>query len=190
MIDANANNIVKALLTAALELFEHKIIVRNIYPEVLMISADFKKVIFANTNLLVRFYEEDDRECHAPQPYNCIRYPGLRHLPTLDPHRDLWAIGMILMELLLGTEFFKFKTSYNWIKSLFEAVKPILDQPLQALLDFLCFCSVQANIECFISSVLEKQPDYILCQRRRIQVALYDDRNLGNLWNLVLAKKK
>ena len=56
LIEANGNHIIKALLTAVIELTENKMIVRNIEPEMMMYSCDFKTVMFTNTNLMVRFF--------------------------------------------------------------------------------------------------------------------------------------
>jgi hypothetical protein len=121
----------------------------------MMCSNDFKKIIFTNMNLLVRFYEHDDRECHVPRPYNSVSFHGLQHLLRVDPVRDHWAIGMIILELLVGSEFFKCKVSYNWVKQIYDAVKPILDQSFQDVLQFLCYHTIEDPLDRFISTILD-----------------------------------
>ena len=155
-----------------------------------MCSADYKKVVFTNMDLLGRFFEKDDRECHVPSPYNSVRFYGLRHLPRVDPLRDNWAIGMVILELLVGSNFFKFKVNYNWVKGIYDAVKPILNKNFQNVLEFLCFHTIANPLGYFISTTLHNQEDFICCQRRIIQVALYDDFNLGKIYDIYLKRQK
>ena len=190
LLEVNGNHIVRALLNAALELRENKIIVRNIEPGTLMFNSDFKKCIFGNLKLVLRFNEEDDRECWAPTPYNSIRYHGQKHLPKISHHRDLWAIGIMIFELLIGSEFLKFKTEYNWIRDIYVAVKPYFDPPLQSLFDYLLLNIVEANIECFLKNVLEKQENFIKFNRRRVLFAIDDSHQVGLLHDQYLAAQK
>jgi hypothetical protein len=121
-----------------------------------MFTADFKKCMFANMSNVQRFNEPEETECSGPYPYNSKGNHLLQFVPKVHHHRDLFSIGMILLELLVGSDFFKFKTHTNWTKRLFNAVKPYLDAPFQSLLDYLCFQTAPANINCFLISVLEQ----------------------------------
>ena len=84
----------------------------------------------------------DDKEFNenfTPQPYDSKPYYGVAYLPAICHERDLWSIGMIILEVLVGSDFLKFKTTYNWVSCLWDSVRPYLDHHLKSLLDWLLY---------------------------------------------------
>ena len=70
LLELNSNHIVKALLAASLELCHSKLVVRSIEPHYVLLSADFKKIMFSNLRYVIGIDEKDDRDISPSWPYS------------------------------------------------------------------------------------------------------------------------
>jgi hypothetical protein len=177
--------IVKSLVTAAIELGEKKLIVRAISPATTMFSADYRKVIFTSLTTICKVDDKVFNENHAPCPYNSLEYYGLTYLDDVCHERDLWSIGIIIFEVLVGSNFLKFRTTYKWVSCLWDSVRPYLDHQLQALLDWLLYQKVEIDLKCFVTNAFRANPNLVVENKRRVRAARTDDLKLGQLWDRV-----
>lgn len=133
--------------------------------------------------------EEDDREYALNFPYNSAPFYDLAHLPKVCHERDLWAIGMLILEIMVGTEFLEHGLEYNWVKAVWKAVKPYLDEPIRDLLEWLMYQTKDINHRTFVVKHLQANPKLVVENMRKVRAAFTDDMPLGQLWDNYQADK-
>ena len=98
-------NIVKQLLIGLMELRSLRVVLRDIEPLSISISDDMAKINFLGlTNIVVK--EKNPDLCMTIfEPYCPAKYPEFRKLGTKNFAMDKWSVGIIIIEIICGTEF-------------------------------------------------------------------------------------
>ena len=178
-----------ALFNAARELREKQLVVRKIQPSTVMFSSDFGKVIFADLKYLIQNGEEDECELPLNFPYNSCPFYDLVHLPAACHERDLWAIGMLILEIFVGTEFLQHGLEYNWVKCVWNASKHYIEEPLRDLLEWLLYGTKEISYRTFVCKHLQANSTLVLESIHKIRAAFTDDMPLGQLWDNFLMSR-
>ena len=70
--------------------------------------------------------------------------------------RDAFSVGVIILEVLVGTELVLLATDHINLKMLFDVIKHCLDDKTKDLLNYMLFFDTQVSFDCYASSDAEK----------------------------------
>ena len=95
--------LIKALLTAYLDVYEHKLTLRNLSPTTVMLDQTLSNVIFSDISEFCSWDESVPPNSVLPMPYSAMQLPAHRKSPHFSSLFDRWSVGIIMLEVLLGT---------------------------------------------------------------------------------------
>ena len=128
--EENLQQIVKGLLNAVKELGEKKINVRKIKPENVFFSEDFEEIMFTDTTMLTCKDEDNNQDYIIDMPYNSLAYKELNYISSVCHKRDLWAIGIILLEIFVGSDILHYDVSYKGILKVWDMTGKLMSKNL------------------------------------------------------------
>jgi hypothetical protein len=99
---AKGNDIFTALVNAVTQLMKNKIVLRAIHPDHVRFSEDLKLVVFNNIENACMELEEDGLVNPCPAPYDTTKDSWFSLLHHAHHLRDVYAIGLLLLEVLVG----------------------------------------------------------------------------------------
>ena len=122
--------IIKNLLLGMLELRQFKMTLRDIQPANIAISADHRQLQFCSLDNIARHCKQQEQPYVGEMPYCCQNIWRLSSL--LSPNdllRDAWSIGIIILEVLVGTEVVIPLSSHEQIEKLMDCIEHYVDAP-------------------------------------------------------------
>ena len=76
---------------------------RSIQPQHIRVSEDLKFAMFTDLRRVRESYTETDDFDVCKPPYSALNTPQFMGLASTCVERDLWSIGAILLEILVGS---------------------------------------------------------------------------------------
>ena len=87
------------------ELQKYKMVLRDISPKFIALSNDMQLMQFCSLENVAKYCKQEEEPFTGNVPYCCQQILKLsRHLPARSFYRDEWSIGIIVLEILVGTE--------------------------------------------------------------------------------------
>jgi hypothetical protein len=154
----HGQRLVKSLLVALLGLDEQGIIIRNIAPQVIWYSSDYGQAVFCDFREASLEGEVKGLIASIPAPYGFDKFQDHNRYGVDFEYRDIWCIGMILLEIFVGSELVLAITSHEDFGKLFWVVVNYLDDATNKLLLNLLFGMVDGNIRAYIRETLTGKP--------------------------------
>jgi|APSaa5957512535_1039671.scaffolds.fasta_scaffold08534_3 serine/threonine protein kinase len=96
--------LIKLLLEGLQELIKYDLTFRNICPTNIYITDDFEHLVFNDACHACKVNGDKDPCYFSYPPYNPSRYPEFKKFNYSSRIYDKWAIGIIILEILLGTK--------------------------------------------------------------------------------------
>ena len=82
---------------------------------------------------------EDKKQFFKNAPYSAKFMPEFSHLCMESKFWDQWSIGVIILEILIGTDLVLATNSFDDIACLFQDCSEFLDKPSWTLMEALLF---------------------------------------------------
>jgi hypothetical protein len=134
--------LIRALLSAYLEVSKaHKLTLRNLTPSNVMLDRSFSQVIFADISELCQQDDGTQPSTLSPLPYSAMLLPAYRKSPRCHTIFDRWSVGVIMLEILLGTSAVMTITSIPAAEDLFDLSRKFLDKDTVAVIKYLLFAT-------------------------------------------------
>ena len=176
--------IIKNLLLGMLELKKLKMVLRNINPNFIALDDDYEQLQFCSLDNVAKNCKQEEQPYTGDLPYCCQQILKLsRHLPARSCLRDQWSIGMIVLEVLVGTEAVIPLSSVQEVEELLECVEEYVDAPTIRILKSLLIHSVVADVEGYVQEELVQKPGLIAKNVRALDVAFEEDGVLQDMSN-------
>ena len=88
---------------------------------------------------------------------------------------DRWSVGIIILEILVGSRLLLCLDSFKEIKLVFNCIKTQLDEDTRALLKSYLFLGEETDVNVYVSKTLVDSPDLIGENIRKISVTINRD---------------
>ena len=187
--------IIKALLSAYLEVSKaHKLTLRTLTPSTVMLDRSFSQVIFSDISEMCEQDDGSQPSTHPPLPYSAMLLPAYRKSPRCHTIFDRWSVGVIMLEILLGTGAVMTIHSFAAAEELIQLSRKFLDKDTVAVLRYLLFATKSPNavtLEQYCQR-LEKSPDELSQAICRLEAAVSEGGELADLLQsgkLLIAEK-
>ena len=143
LMEIKGGAIAVLLIEGLTEIEQQQVCLRSINPSSVTISNDLKRLIFRDThNICIQGSEEPAQDSGAA-PYSNYEYFEKLDISRSDAHHDTWAVGVVLLEIIVGSEFVliaKNQEKVMWLLLHLEAhIDKVLFDMLEELLDYGCF---------------------------------------------------
>ena len=104
-MEISGSAIVNLLLRGLTEIDSMQLCLRSITPSGITISNDLKTLIFKDLiNICDQGSEEPGQDSGA-YPYSNYQYFQNYKISKSDPHWDTWSVAVVILEILIGSEF-------------------------------------------------------------------------------------
>ena len=111
--------------------------VRNISPMTVYFDNCLSLAMFGDIRRIARAETCDKLYSHMPVPYTSDHFNCL-HWMDKDSHgRDYWSVGVVLLEILVGTKLVVNCRSFAEVKDLYTGIRDFIDEKTQHLLCWL-----------------------------------------------------
>jgi hypothetical protein len=95
-----------------------------------------------------------------------------------NPYRDHWCFGIILLEILAGSELVLGIRCHEDLRSLFYAVANYLDEDTRHVLQHLLFMKKDVDLEAYVGETLDRKKEHVAQGIRRINAAIEESAKL------------
>ena len=95
------------------------------------------------------------------EPYSSMSAIDLSEIDRSNGIWDCWSIGIIILEVLVGTELVLRGGAYEDVNGLIADFEAYLDPEILVLLDDLLFHAELKTAESFLKVVLHEKPDIL-----------------------------
>jgi hypothetical protein len=123
--------------------------------------------------------KKDWEKRYNKPPYDNTAFWAFDHLPQVCHERDLWAIGLLIFEMLVGENLMAKAKDYLKVKMLWNCCKEYMDAKIRAVLDWMLFESLEVNLGCLTSEYQTLFPECVIETMRKIRFASEDDFHLN-----------
>jgi len=123
-------------------------------------------------------------------PYSCVGQPDFLLQANSAQEWDLWGIGIIILEILVGTHLVSSASTCYDIRNLMTACEEWLDPQTGGLLNELLLVGYGGGIERYIEAHLDLHPAATGENIRRVQEAVIEVTVLQNLNKAATAFQK
>ena len=142
LMQQRAPVLIRALLFAYLEVSKaHKLTLRTLTPSTVMLDRSFSQVIFADISELCQQDDGTQPSTLPPLPYSAMLLPAYRKSPRSHTIFDRWSVGVIMLEILLGTGAVMTIHSFAAAEELIQLSRKFLDKQTVAVLHYLLFAT-------------------------------------------------
>ena len=122
--------------------------------------------------------KEDNFQSCIPAPYAPKEMEELRHLKSYDIKYDHWGVGIMVLELLLGTKMILGLDTYNDYKWLLATIYNYVDLQTHLMLTWLMEGTIKFNMRKYTEETLAAHPTLIKENILRLEMAIQDDAHL------------
>ena len=111
-------------------------------------------------------------------PYTIMGDHEFNFLTPSSTDWDKWAIGAMILEILVDSHLLTWCTNWRRFKDLFDAVHEEFDYETMRVIDHLCFSSPGNPISWYLESYLPKNPSVIAESMRKVEDAIVEHKEL------------
>ena len=105
--------------------------------------------------------------------------PEFRHLAMESEFWDQWSIGVVILEIMIGSDLVLATTSFDDLAKLFQDCSEYLDVPSWTLIETLLFKQDEQALIKAIKGFMTSPADLTWISIRKVTIALDEDRNLS-----------
>jgi len=164
-------DLVKSLLVAYQGLEEKELIVRNIAPRYIRYSSDYGRAIFCDLRAASIDGKVEGLRAGIPAPYGSDKFEDCNRYGVDYCFRDHWCIGLILLEVFIGSELVLSMKTHKDFGRIFWVVYSYMDAETKKLLQHLLFGLAGSNLSTYVSKTLVEKKELVATNIRRIQAA-------------------
>ena len=175
--------IITSLLRGLKELRGPRYVVRSIQPSSITLTDQDFDLKFSDISQMCIDEEERTREVGSFSPYNGLKVDEEEYLDNASPELDYWSVGVVILEILAGTELVITATSASKIRDLLRLCEQHLDSSTVSLLKHLLFGANEDYLEVYLEEVLTKKPNIVAEGIRALDAALDEEKELQK-WSL------
>ena len=141
----------KSLILAVQGLQDRELLIRNIAPTYIRVSEDCSQVVFSNLARASTFEQETDLRSNIYAPYSSDRFSGHNRYSVDNRYRDFWCVGLILLEVLVGSELVLGINSCDDLNNLYLRIASYLDPETSKILTHLLFLNKGGDLRAYAS---------------------------------------
>jgi len=138
-MQVHGRRIILLLLRAFQQLRRASVAVRGIDPTSVRLSHNLENLMLSDIKATCLTTTEDKKRFFKNAPYSAKFMPEFSHLCMESEFWDQWSIGVIILEILLGTDLVLATNSFDDIASLFQDCSEFLDKATWTLIEALLF---------------------------------------------------
>ena len=112
-MEIRGQELVKLLLEAYMELEQSDVRIRSIQPSNTFVSKNYGKVTFADISGSCQRNTTASREVGVRAPYSSIGFINFRSIPDSSPFWDRWSIGIMILEIIVGSDILLENASFS-----------------------------------------------------------------------------
>jgi hypothetical protein len=169
------------LLDGVMDLYDRGWVLRSMWPNDIVVQEEEGFVVFTNIVYMCEENKEDNYFTAVPSPYSPAGMPELNLLKSSDIDTNHWAAGIILLEILIGSKLVLGLESYNDIKWLLASIHNYIDTDTHLMLTWLLERSIDFDMKKYIDVTLAAQPELIMENIVRLELAIHCDQHLFSL---------
>lgn len=124
----SCNEVVICLLDGLLQLDERNWVTRSMWPNDIYIIEDLGTVQYTNLMMMCEESTLDNFSNDAPNPYGMYNSIFRHDPPHARVFSDNFGVGIIMLEILVGTKIMLTRTDYLEIKTLLFHIKHFIDE--------------------------------------------------------------
>ena len=151
---------------------------RAIDPHFITFSNHLDGLVYASITTACSCSIKSGYQFQSYAPYSARQMEEFSYLPQRCDFWDRWAIGVVILEILVGTELVLVATSYEKVEQLLEHCEEWLDPVMLEIVQALMFDQESPSISELLQK-LENAPEDIVSQTiRRVEAAAFEDATL------------
>ena len=147
---------------------------RGINPDTIVFDANFTTLLFADIRSICVAESDDHGYVINEEPYDSVLLQRMNGLGNVDPRRDIWSVGVVLLEVIVGTRLIMDCQTFTDVSRLLKATKEFIDDATAELLQNLLLSNVVPDLEDYITNLLDKNTSIIAESTRGVQQATRD----------------
>ena len=121
---------------------------------------------------------EDKKRFFKHAPSSAKFMPEFSHLAMESEFWDQWSIGVVILEIFVGSDLVLGTNSFDDLAKLFQDCSEYLDVPSWTLIETLMFKQDDQALSKAIKGYMMAPTDLTRISIRKVAMALNDDRNL------------
>jgi serine/threonine protein kinase len=161
MMRKHGQALICCLIKGLQELKGLGVVLRNIQPKNIFVSTDCAKLVFNNILSACSASEQLEQARDSCPPYSNTFFRSFREVPVYDHIWDNWSVGIIILEILAGTEVVTPINSFNSAEKALTDCEPYLDKATFKLLLFLILCDEHVDLGQYLAC--SSQDEALVC---------------------------
>ena len=177
-MEIRGQELVKLLLEAYMELEKSDVRIRSIQPSNTFVSKNYDKVTFADISASCQRNTTASREVGVHEPYSSIGFYYFSTIASSSPFWDRWSIGIMILEIIVGTDLLLEQTTYGELEKFLLNCKDYFDVDTFEFLNCMLFSVSEVPFPPgqFISEHLEKKPHLVAENIRAMDTAIKENK--------------
>ena len=142
-------------------------------------DTELTEAMFGDIRRIGKAERETKDYSHMPIPYTSDHFKNWHWMDRDSLLRDNWSIGVMILEILVGTKIIVNSRTYVDFRCLYLAIKDFIHEKTQHLLNYLLFLGPEVKIQAYCNHVL--LPGFNIWPKdvRRVKLAISDDASLN-----------
>jgi len=161
-----------------MKLESDKLVMRTIAPSTTILNADHSAMIFADIRGICVEGDTTLPILSTKAPYSARSMPEYLLIPAADAFWDQWSVGMLILEVLVGTEAVMATETCSDVQGLVEAAADYIDPATRALLGYLLLDGPSVDLADYVTRSLDASSMCITETIRGLRAALRLDAKL------------
>lgn len=145
---------------------------RDIEPATIALSESYDAMNFIGLSSLAVREKPRDVLPHLHLPYCPARLHVFKRIGSKNFTLDNWSIGMVLLEILVGTEIVIMIKGTDCVEDILDILERYLDWGTLKLLEYLLLFRGAVDAATYIKEYLDPAPTLIADNIRRLQIAI------------------
>ena len=179
-MEKHGQKIVIRLIEALKELVDDDFFIRRIQPHSIRLDENFKNLVFCDLRNAITRGELGTCTYGFFEPYNCSLEYELSRDKKDDVVWDMYAIGAVILEIIVGTEIIIMIKSYADMKKLVNLCANYIDEETVKVLKSLLQMGEHENFMKYLNDVLTPYPNIIAENIRAMDMAIEEEPVLKN----------
>jgi hypothetical protein len=136
--------------------------------------------LFTDMSLISMIGEKCNQKWLGSSPYSSEQYPAMNELHKNSPLRDLWSIGIVLLEIFIGTAIVVTYKEFGQLRRILSECERYLDPEIYELIESLLFEQGDINLGDFVNKKLAEMPRLVAENVRAMTEAIHENRMLND----------
>ena len=170
--------IILHLLRVLIKLRSAEVAVRGINPSTISFSNNLEHIMVADITTICSITSEPKHRYIRYPPYSARLMPEFADIDSDSPIWDQWSVGVVILEILVGTDLVLAANSYPKMLNLYNDCLEFIEDSYGLMLEKLLSTDDMANIDELIQTFEANQPDFTAINVRMMNAALGEDRGL------------